>query len=188
MKYDTKNKLLDTVLDISPTQVTEAFKAEIDSETPDRIQKQDEMWLVQLPGCNTLERDPPNGAERQTLKRSAANEGLLWSSLTCLLRTIFKATTKLVGFRERHQPQQEDAINRTLTILNSALKSLARLLSRSGSIWRLLRNPAIANAIKVGRDVLSSRRGIDPVIRNDSPILNSISLLPIMRTWRILGR
>jgi hypothetical protein len=147
------NRLLDTVLSISTAQVTEAFRAEMDGEVPDHIRRHDESWLLKLKDCDTLRLGPPNEKGRCMLERSAHNEGLLWLMLTQLFTVLRKTTTTLVKLRGRHRAYDVNDIEFNLSILNSALECLDLLASRSGSIWRLLRNPAIATAITVSRNM-----------------------------------
>jgi hypothetical protein len=143
--------------------------------------------LLKIPGCETLKLGLPNGNGRCILERSAHNEGLLWAFLTLLLRILSRTTEKLSEFRGLCRLEDTDRLEAGLAAFNSALHTLHDAVSRSGSIWRLLRNPAILNAIKV-RCNTSYRRGIDPVRRPATPVQKSITLLARMQTRRILAR
>jgi hypothetical protein len=188
MKYGTDNRLLDTVLSVSTAQVTEAFQAEMDGEAPEHIRRHDESWLLKLEGCDTLRLGPPNKKGRCMLERSAHNEGLLWLMLIQLLVVLRETTTTLVKLRGRHRTYDVDDIEFNMSILDSALQCLDLLVSRSGSIWRLLRNTAIVTAITVSRNMPWHRRRVDVGSRSATPVLNSISLLPRTQTLKIRTR
>jgi hypothetical protein len=148
MKYIARTKMLDTVLNITTADITDAFCPEVAEEN---IPKANEVWMQALSQCSSLRLGSPDEDGRRTLERTVQNERILWRYLVLILRVLRRASDSLSNDREHLKPEKADDIESRLDKLCGTLRSLDDLLSRSPSFWCLLRNPALMGAFPVSR-------------------------------------